>query len=87
MQHLHQRLSLNAGDTVVVDCNTQCNVMLMSDSNYSSYNRGDRFTYHGGHFKVFPARVGAPQSGGWNLVLDLGGGSANIRYSVSVISA
>lgn len=86
-EHLHQRLSLNGGDTVRVQCDTQCNIMLMSDSDYSAYKRGSSFHYAGGHFKRFPALLPAPHAGTWNLVMDLGGGSASIRYSVQVIPA
>ena len=85
--HLHQRLNLNAGDIVEVGCDTQCNVMLMSDSSYSTYKRGGCFSYHGGFFKMFPARIAAPSTGVWNVVLDLGGGSATVRHSVRVIPA
>lgn len=83
--HLHERLSLNAGDVVEVDCDTQCNVMLLSDSDYAQYKRGGSFRYSGGHFKQFPARLSPPHPGMWNIVLDLGGGSATVRHSIRVI--
>lgn len=84
--HLHKRLSLNAGDVVEVGSDTQCNVMLMSDSEYSSYRSGRGFRGVGGFFKRFPARLSPPHAGSWNVVLDLGGGSATIRHSIRVIS-
>jgi len=86
-QLIHGREFLADGDVVQVDCDTQCNVMLLTDTNFSSYQRGESFNYYGGHFKYFPARLSAPNSGYWNVVIDLGGGSANIRYSISVIRA
>lgn len=82
---LHNREYLSAGDVVQLDCDTQCNFMLMSDSDFSSYRNGRSHHYHGGFFKMFPARITVPSTGHWNWVLDLGGGSANIRYSVSYI--
>ncbi|MFZ4998713.1 DUF1883 domain-containing protein [Enterobacter asburiae] len=78
---------LNQGDTVVVDCSHQCNVMILTDSNFSNYKRGAGFEYHGGFYKKLPARISAPHSGEWNVVLDLGGGSANVRHSIGVIPA
>ncbi|MGV3000750.1 DUF1883 domain-containing protein [Vibrio sp. E150_018] len=80
-------MHLNQGDIVVVECSHQCNVRILTDSNFSNYKRGSRFQYHGGFYEMLPARIQAPTTGYWNVVLDLGGGSANIRHSISVISA
>ena len=85
MNFLHQREHLKAGEVVVLQCDTQCNFMLIDDSNFGSYQRGGRFAYYGGHFKYFPAKVVVPNSGYWNIVIDLGGGSANIRYSIGFL--
>lgn len=84
-QFIHGREFLGDGDVVEVDCDTQCNVMLLSDSDFSRYQRQDSFNYCGGHFKYFPARIAAPHSGHWNVIIDLGGGSASIRYAIKVI--
>ncbi|HAS8353704.1 DUF1883 domain-containing protein [Morganella morganii] len=89
MQFLHKRMHLNAGDTVVVGCSHQCNILLMTDSNFSNYKSGRGFSHHGGggFFTRLPAKLVAPHSGYWNITLDLGGGSANIKHSISVIPA
>lgn len=89
MSFLHKRMHLNAGDTVVVQCSHQCNVLLTSDSNFNNYKKGARFTHHGGggFFERLPAQLVAPSSGTWNVTIDLGGGSANISHSISVIPA
>ena len=85
MNFLHTKENLNQGDVAVVDCSHQCNVMLLNDSNFSKYKSGQKFTYHGGHFKNFPARISAPSTGAWNIVLDLGGGQATVRHSISIV--
>lgn len=82
---LHSREYLQKGDIALLDCDTQCNFMLMDDANFSSYRSGRRFSYHGGHFTHFPARIVAPHAGHWNAVVDLGGAGANIRYSLSFV--
>lgn len=87
MSFLHKRMHLNHGDIVVVDCSHQCNVSILTDTNFSNYKSGRRYQYHGGFFKMLPARIQAPSTGYWNVVIDLGGGSANIRHSISVIPA
>ncbi len=87
MDFIHSREFLNEGDTVVLDCDTQCNFMLTDDANFAHYKRGGAFRYRGGHFKYFPASVTVPTSGYWNITVDLGGGVASIRYGLRVIKA
>lgn len=82
---LHKREHLNAGCIVEVDCSHQCNVIVLDDHNFSKYRSGQGFQHLGGLFKKFPARVQVPNAGYWNVVLDLGGGSANIRHSIRFI--
>jgi Domain of unknown function (DUF1883) len=85
MSFIHSREYLKEGDTVRLDCDTQCNFMLMTDSNFSSYRRRSGFNYFGGHVKRFPAFIAVPHSDNWNISIDLGGGRANIRYGLSII--
>ncbi|MFX2554596.1 DUF1883 domain-containing protein [Enterobacter roggenkampii] len=89
MSFLHKRMHLNAGDTVVVQCSHQCNILLMTDSNFNNYRSGRGFQHHGGggFFRQLPARLYVPHSGYWNVTLDLGGGAASIRHSISIIPA
>ncbi len=82
---IHAREYLNEGDIVNLKCDTQCNFRIMTDSDFSSYKRGGRFQYYGGHYKMFPANITVPHTGHWNVVIDLGGGQANIRYGLSYI--
>lgn len=85
MEFIHAREYLEGGQAVRVDCDTQCNVMLTDDVNFMSYKRGQGFRYFGGQFKAFPAIITPPHGGHWNVTIDLGGGSANIRYSISKV--
>lgn len=82
---IHAREYLNAGDVVVVQCSHQCNVRVMSDSDFSSYRNGESHHYHGGFFRMLPARIGVPTSGYWNVTIDIGGGRANIRYNINYL--
>jgi hypothetical protein len=85
MDFIHAEEHLDDGDVVVVDCDHQCNVMLMDDANFGRYRRGAGFDYYGGHYEYLPARIGVPHSGHWHTVIDLGGRSANIRYNISYL--
>lgn len=88
MDFIHHREYLNPSDVVRVDCDTRCNVMLTSDSNFFAYQRGDGYTYFGGGFKTFPALLSPPNSGYWNVTIDIGEGyQADIRYRIDVLKA
>lgn len=85
MNFLHSREHLEEGDIVEVQCSHQCNVRLTTDTNFASFKRGRAHQYFGGFYKMLPARIAAPHSGYWNITIDLGGGSANIRHSINII--
>jgi hypothetical protein len=85
MDFIHAREYLQQGDIVVVNSSHQCNVVLTTDSEFANYRSGRSFHHYGGHYKMFPARIAVPHSDNWNITLDLGGGSANIRYSISYV--
>ena len=87
IQHsfLHRREYLEQGDIVIVDCSHQCNITLMSDLNFSKFKAGKSHNYYGGFYQYLPARIVAPCEGYWNIVLDLGGRSATVRHSISII--
>jgi hypothetical protein len=87
MRFVHSREYLNAGDVVVVQCSHQCNVRVMSDGDFRSFKQGRSHNYHGGHFKMFPARVVVPSSGYWNTTIDLGGSPSAFKYGVSYLKS
>ncbi len=84
MKFIHAREHLNEGDVVVVDCDTQCNVMVTTDTEFARFKRSNKCTYYGGFYEYFPVRIEVPHSGYWNTTIDVGAGyNANIRYSIS----
>jgi hypothetical protein len=85
MTFIHAREYLHDGDVVIVNCDHQCNVRVMDDSNFSSFRSGGRHRYHGGFYQRLPARIAVPHNGYWNVTIDLGGGRANIRYSINYL--
>ena len=84
-EHLHQEFTIDTDDMVEVTSDTQANVMLLSDADYSNYKAGRSYRYHGGFFTHFPARLSPTHFGRWHVVLDLGGGSATVRHSIRLI--
>ena len=85
MRFIHQRRQLNKGDIVQLDCDTQCNFMLLSDGDYAAYQRVRPFRYCGGTFKHFPAQIAVPDSGDWNIVIDLAGAKRDIQYNITIV--
>ncbi|CAN5908320.1 DUF1883 domain-containing protein [soil metagenome] len=86
MNYLHAESCLNSGDLAVVPLDSQANVMLMDDLNYSSYRRGDSYRYFGGFAERSPIRIAAPYSGHWNVVVDLGGYAGSIRAGLLTVA-
>lgn len=82
---IHAREYLTAGSIVKLNCDTQCNFMIMTDSDFSNYRNRRSYHYYGGFCKMFPATIAVPHNDNWNVVIDLGGRRANITYSISYI--
>jgi uncharacterized protein DUF1883 len=59
--------------------------MLTTDDDFRKYRGGRQFQYYGGFYKYLPARIAVPETGWWNITLDLGGGRATVRHSISII--
>lgn len=57
---IHSRTHLNRGDVVIVNCTHQCNVKVMDDANYRSYQSGGQHRFYGGEFRRLPARIPIP---------------------------
>ena len=84
MKFLHWEVDAVEGTVVRVDLDAQANVMLLDDSNFSSYRHGHRFNYHGGLAKRSPVTLVPPHPGRWHVVVDLGGYAGHVNASVSV---
>jgi Domain of unknown function (DUF1883) len=85
VRYLHSESYLDSGDLAVVTLDSQANVMLMDDINFSAYRSGGSFRYHGGLAEKSPVRIPAPHAGHWNLVVDLGGYAGSVRAGVSFL--
>lgn len=85
MNFLHSQVQTSTGDVIEVSLEGNAvNVMVMSASDFSSYRRGGRHHYYGGHFTRSPAII-RPPSGSWHVVVDLGGRRGHVRAGVRVI--
>lgn len=85
VKFLHAESHLDAGDLAVIELDSQANVMLMDDNNFSAYRSGRSFRYIGGLAKRSPIRLAAPHGGHWNVVVDLGGYAGSVHAGVSFL--
>lgn len=86
MNFIHTRKKLDKGNVVELTCKSTCNFMITDDSNFSSYKNGDIFSYYGGHFESFPAKITTPHSGDWNIIIDTPGGEPVESWDMKIIS-
>ena len=85
MKFLHVESHPDAGDLAIIGLDSQVNVMLMEDINFSSYRSGRSFRYIGGLAQRSPVRLTAPHTGHWNVVVDLGGYLGSVRAGISFL--
>lgn len=86
MKFIHTRRYLKQGEIVQLDCDGQCNFMLLTDEDFGAYQKVRHFKYYGGTFKHFPARITVEETGHWNIVIDCNGADREIRYTIFVVT-
>lgn len=84
MNYLHSEFDLEAGDVVVVDLDSQANVLLMDRPNYDAYLDKRSYRYYGGLAEKSPVRLVTPRDGRWHLIVDLGGYAGTVKAGVHV---
>lgn len=83
---IHQEGNLQSGSVVSVTLDQQANVLLLDDLNFMNYRSGRQFRYFGGLATESPFNISVPRTDHWHIVIDLGGASGNVRYSVNVLN-
>ena len=74
----------SGGETVTVTLQgVESDVMLMNDSNLSSFASGRQATYYGGHATSSLVQLSVPSPGSWNVVVVPGLGGT-VRASVAI---
>jgi hypothetical protein len=85
MNFLHWEIDAGPDDAVEVTLDKQANVILMDDSNFANFERGQRYEYSGGLAKKSPITLTPPSSGHWHVVVNLGGAPGTVRASTRVL--
>jgi hypothetical protein len=82
---LHAEFRGGPQTTVVVTIDSQCNVMLLSDTDFAAYRSGLSFQYYGGWATPSRVHLVPPRYGHWHVVVDLGGRAGAVRAAVQVV--
>lgn len=85
MKYLHSSYQIGPSAFIEVTLDGQANVMLLDNTNYSAYRRGQAFRYFGGWATRSPVRLTPPVYGHWHLVIDLGGYTGTISAKTRVL--
>jgi hypothetical protein len=87
MDFLHAEFSGQPGDVALVTLDSQANVMILDDTNFTAYQQGRSFRYYGGWTSRSPVRLSPPHYGRWHVVIDLGGYAGTVRAGVRFVRA
>ena len=85
MDFLFKREFINEGDFAIVECSDKCYIDFMDDQNFSNYKNGDDYNAFGSFFEEFPAKLAAPYSGHWNVVLEFPQENTAIKHTISFL--
>lgn len=76
---------LSGGEEFEITISRSANVCLLDSYNFSRYQRMSDFNYYGGNYSRGTCRLKVPAPGKWYIVIDLGGDSGNIQYSIQEV--
>lgn len=86
IEHINSEGYIDGGKKIIVNVDKIANVYLMDDENYSAYKKGENFKAIGEKGVKQPEVViEVPHSDNWHVVIDLGGGTGELKYNVKVI--
>jgi uncharacterized protein YxjI len=74
-----------AGEIVEVELSAAANVLLLDNSNYSSFRSGRQHRYYGGLAKQSPLHLQVPRSGHWYLVIHMAGLRGSVRHGMRIL--
>ncbi|MFW5648431.1 MAG: DUF1883 domain-containing protein [Candidatus Alkaliphilus sp. MAG34] len=76
---------LNTNNSIKIVLDKQANVILLDDLNYQHYKNGRSCNCYGVLVKQSPFIMAIPNYAHWNLVINLGGASGQLKHSVEII--
>lgn len=85
MKYTYKDGNFRKGDILIITVDRKVNIYLLDSTNFQRYKNGNGFEYFSSSANGSPYNITVPMSGHWYIVLDLGGGSGILNYSIKVL--
>lgn len=72
------------GNILNIRIDRKANIRLMDAENYMKFKNGQAYSYFGGPAETSPVNITVPRTDHWYIVIDLGGQSGILSYSIRV---
>lgn len=84
MKYTSEDGNFKRGDILSIAVDRKVNIYLMDNLNFSRYKNNMSCEYYGGTASSSPYNIKVPSTGHWYIVIDLGGGTGILNYSIKV---
>lgn len=84
MKYTYKDGNFKKGDILSISVDRKVNIYLMDNINFTRYKNNNDCEYYGGAATNSPYNITVPRTGHWYIVLDLGGGTGILNYSIKV---
>lgn len=84
MKYSYEEGNFRKDDILSIKIDRKVNIYLMDNSNFSRYKNNWNFEHYGGAANTSPYNIKVPRTGHWYIIIDLGGGTGILNYSIKV---
>lgn len=85
MKYTYKDGNFRKGDILIITVDRKVNIYLLDNINFQKYKNGNSFEYFSSGSNSSPYSITVPRTDHWYIVLDLGGGTGILNYSIKVI--
>lgn len=84
MKYSYEEGNFKKGDILSIVVDRNVNTYLMDGINFQRYKKDMNCEYYGSSTKASPYNILVPRTGHWYIVIDLGGSTGILNYSIKV---
>lgn len=85
MKYTYKDGNFRKGDILIITVDRSVNIYLVDSINFQRYKNGSSFEYYSSKSSSSPYNIAVPSTGLWYIILDLGGGTGILNYSIKVL--